>query len=237
MEDFTFRSNSIDVEKIMDEIRSRIREKRGVDYTEAHIRELAQVKLDKFLDPERVRSGLLQHYLKERAAGSAGFRLPPGNFSFDDHRIYASSPDLRGRFISMSRRLLRPVLKMFFNPTPIVEVLQLQSEINAYNARLGDHALQYEVLNNLVVETTRLAIDTKNQRMRLESLASRLEFDERRARALEKVVQYRPGATAPAEDATGKDAAGGGDRAQRRRHRIRGSRRSATALDADDDAD
>ena len=51
MEDFTFRSDSIDVEKIMDEIRSRIREKRGVDYTEAQIRELAQVKLDKFLDP------------------------------------------------------------------------------------------------------------------------------------------------------------------------------------------
>ncbi len=237
MEDFTFRSDSIDVEKIMDEIRSRIREKRGVDYTEAQIRELAQVKLDKFLDPERVRSGLLQHYLKERAAGSAGFRPPPGNFSFEGDRIYASSPDLRGRLISMSRRLLRPVLKMFFNPTPIVEVLQLQSEINAYNARFGDDALQYEVLNNLVVEITRLAIDNKNQRMRLESLASRLDFDERRARALERVVQYRPGATAPAEDAMGKDAAGGGDRAQRRRHRLRESRRSATVLDGDDDAD
>ena len=50
MEDFTFRSESIDVEKIMDEIRLRIREKRGVDYTEAQIRELAQAKLERFLE-------------------------------------------------------------------------------------------------------------------------------------------------------------------------------------------
>jgi hypothetical protein len=36
--------------------------------------------------------------------------------------------------------------------------------------------------------------------MRLESLSSRMDFDERRARALETVVQYRPG-TGPAREA------------------------------------
>ena len=35
----------------MRQIRARIREKRGVDYTEEQIRELAKVKLEKFLDP------------------------------------------------------------------------------------------------------------------------------------------------------------------------------------------
>ena len=35
----------------MRQIRARIREKRGVDYTEEEIRELANVKLEKFLDP------------------------------------------------------------------------------------------------------------------------------------------------------------------------------------------
>lgn len=222
MEDFTFRSDSIDVEKIMDEIRSRIREKRGVDYTEAQIRELAQVKLDKFLDPERVRSGLHQHY--------RGSQPPPRDLAFEDETLHATSPGLRGRLVFVTRRLMNPVLKVLFNP-----VLR---KINAYNARLFEtNALQYEVLNGLVVGLTRATIDTKNHRMRLESLASRLDSDERRARALEKVVQYRPGATALAEDATGKDAARGGDRAQRRRHRLRESRRSATAVDGDDDAD
>ena len=37
----------------MRQIRARIREKRGVDYTEEQIRELANVRLEKFLDPKR----------------------------------------------------------------------------------------------------------------------------------------------------------------------------------------
>ena len=48
---FTVRSDNVDVEQIMRQIRARIREKRGVDYTEEEIRELASVKLEKFLDP------------------------------------------------------------------------------------------------------------------------------------------------------------------------------------------
>ena len=38
---------------------------------------------------------------------------------------------------------------------------------------------------------TRLGIEVQNLKMRVESLSSRLDFDERRARALEGVVQYR----------------------------------------------
>ena len=137
--------------------------------------------------------------------------------------------------ISISRRLLNPVLKMMFNPRPIVDVLQKQSEINAHGARRFARqseldAINYEVLNNLVVAITRLAIDSKNQRMRLE--AGRLDFEEQRARALEKVVQYRPGATTPAEDATGEDGAsgeGGGGVAATRRGRRRRRRRPSTA--------
>ena len=50
MADFNVRSDSVNVEQIMEQIRSRIRDKRGVDYTEEQIRELAAVKLQKFLD-------------------------------------------------------------------------------------------------------------------------------------------------------------------------------------------
>ena len=56
--------------------------------------------------------------------------------------------------------------------------------------------LYYEVLHNLVLETTRNGIELKNLRMRVEALASRLDFSERRVRALEGVVQYRPEACA-----------------------------------------
>jgi hypothetical protein len=52
--------------------------------------------------------------------------------------------------------------------------------------------LTFELLHNLVVEMTRLNVEVKNLTMRAESLQSRLEFNERRARALESVVAYKP---------------------------------------------
>jgi hypothetical protein len=60
-------------------------------------------------------------------------------------------------------------------------------------ARRATDQLTYELIHNLVVETTRLGIEVKNLKMRVESVGSRLEFNERRARALESVVVYKPG--------------------------------------------
>jgi len=81
MSDFTVRSDSVDVEQIMRQIRARIREKRGVDYTEEEIRELANVKLEKFLDPRGVRSDLLAQFRRKRDASrhraTSRSRTPP----------------------------------------------------------------------------------------------------------------------------------------------------------------
>ena len=68
MSDFTVRSDNVDVEQIMRQIRGRIRDKRGVDYTVEEIRELASVKLEKFLDP---RSGT-KPCTRPTAASSGG---------------------------------------------------------------------------------------------------------------------------------------------------------------------
>ena len=54
MAEFTVRSDSVNVEQIMEQIRARIREKRGVDYTEAEIRDLAAVRLESFIDPDKL---------------------------------------------------------------------------------------------------------------------------------------------------------------------------------------
>ena len=186
MTDFTVKSDNVDVEQIMRQVRSRIREKRGVDYTEDEIRELASVKLERFLDPKGVRSDLLEQYRKRREASSA-----PRNYVFEDTTLYDSSRPL----LRWLRKLFNPILKLFFNPTPVVEALHIQSRLNdSYNQA---EALYYELIHNLVLETTRLGIEVKNLKMRVESMSSRLDFDERRARALEGVVQYRPGAVAP----------------------------------------
>jgi hypothetical protein len=193
MPDFNVRSDSVNVEQIMEQIRARIREKRGVDYTEQQIRDLAAVKLEKFLDPKGVRSDLLEQYRKVQPAYEPP-ELP--NYEFEEGTLYETH---RGplRFI---RKLLNPLLKLFFNPNKLVQALHIQARLNTMYAerearreaaRRASDQLTYELIHNLVVETTRLGIEAKNLKMRAESLASRLEFNERRARALESVVVYK----------------------------------------------
>src|SRR6266540_2597093 len=107
MPDFNVRSDSVNVEQIMEQIRARIREKRGVDYTEAQIQELAAVKLEKFLDPRGLRSDLLEQFR----------RTPPPerpNYAFEENTLFETH---RG-VIRWIRRILRPFLKLLFNPNP-----------------------------------------------------------------------------------------------------------------------
>jgi hypothetical protein len=194
MPDFNVRSDSVNVEQIMEQIRARIREKRGADYTEQQIQELAAVKLEKFLDPRGVRSDLLEQFRRAQPPYSPP-ELP--NYAFEDVTLFEShrAP------LRLMRKLLRPILKLFFNPNPLIQALNIQSRLNTLYAEreakreAARHAfdqLHYEVMHNLVLETTRLGIEVKNLKMRVESLTSRLEFNERRARALESVVVYKP---------------------------------------------
>jgi hypothetical protein len=204
MADFNIRSESVDVEQIMTQIRGRIAEKRGVDYTEEQIRELATVRLEKFLDPRNLRSDLLEQFKRSRPAISvdaAAFEAP---YTLDDQTLFTSHRPVL-RFI---RRLLLPILKLFFNPNTLNQILYTQSLFNIDMLkrdatrrieRAEWNALYYEVLHNMVLETTRMSIEVKNLRMRVESLSSRLDFSERRVRALEGVVQYRPEAMRPRE--------------------------------------
>jgi hypothetical protein len=62
MADLHVRSDSVDVEQIMKQIRSRIRDKRGVDYKDAELQRLASAKLEQFADPSGLQSGLLDQF-------------------------------------------------------------------------------------------------------------------------------------------------------------------------------
>jgi hypothetical protein len=214
MADFNVRADAVDVEQIMRQIRARIREKRGVDYTEEQIQELAKVKLEKFLDPKGVRSDLLEQFRQVPVPAS------PPIYAFDDKTLYESDKAI----VRFLRKLFRPLLKLLFNPNTLNHVLHTQTGINRYMVEFTEHraardVLFYEVMHNLVVEVTRASIDVKNMKMRVESIASRLEFNERRARALEAVVQYRP------ESERGRDR----DRDQDRERRVPEPRQAAPA--------
>ena len=156
----------------------------------------------------QLRSELAEHRRPlERSVASAPVvpeRPSPAPFAFDEHTIYASSRKL----VRLVRKSLNPVLKLFFNPTVVVFALTRQVEINAailqlprQQTDLVEHvtkqfervihreeldALNCEVLNNLVVEMTRLAVGLKNDKRHVESVARRLECYERRIRSLEE---------------------------------------------------
>lgn len=252
MSDFSLRADSVNVEEIMQQIRARIKEKRGADYTEQEVQELARVKLERFLDPQAVRSDLVEHYRRQRTVTPlASVEPAPSTYGFDHETIYASSRGTAGRVLRGIRTLLNPILKLFFNPNPLVHVVSMQTALNSYYSRSLDRvserfvqrdhldALNFEVLNNLVVEMTRLAIENRNLKMRVESLNTRLDFAERRGRALEGVVQYKPGASPvslttlePVEAAGEHD----GDKVGRRKRRRRGRRRGGEGEDEGRDA-
>lgn len=236
MPEFSVRADSVNVEEIMRQIRARVKEKRGADYTEDEIKELAAVKLERFLDPLAVRSGLLDEYRNQRSVTTlVDIEPAPDLYGFDEESVYASSRGVAGRILRTLRKILNPVLKLFFNPNPLIRVLNMQTALNGYYSRSiarvsSREALNFEVLNNLVVELTRLSIENRNLKMRVESLNTRLDFSERRARALEGVVQYKQGASPvslttlePVNDASlaPEDA----DKVGRRRRRRRGRRR------------
>ena len=89
------------------------------------------------------------------------------------------------------RRLLRPVQKLFWNPSPMISALSRQSDLNRFYVHL---------LHNLVLELSRLKLEAQELRSRNLHLAGRLEALERREKTLEGMVAYR-------EDADGKDGA------------------------------
>jgi hypothetical protein len=250
MAEFNIRTDAVDVEQIMRQIRARIREKRGVDYTEAQIQELASVKLERVLDVKGIRSDLVDQFRRTR-----GVSPPHPNYGFEDTTLF----DSHRAVVRWIRALLKPILKLFFNPNRLIYALHEQSRINDLYAQRFDgrdelDGLYYEVIHNLVLETTRLGIEVKNLKMRVESMSSRLDFDERRARALEGVVQYRPstatqrersreqpdvasgGGTSPVTGPAAPDGEEGqpGMAARRRRRRRRGRRgRGSTPAAAD----
>jgi hypothetical protein len=210
-----------------------------VDYTEQQIQELANAKLEKFLDAKGIRSDLLEQYRRHREES-----IPP-TYAFEDSTLFESDKAI----VRFFRRLLQPVLKLFFNYNVLSRVLHMQVDLNRHV--LEREPLYYELLHNLVVELTRTGVELKNLRMRVDSLQSRLEFTERRGRALEGVVQYKPEAlrgaprsdtppvTGPAAEGTepqgGIDPITGGESVRtRRRRRRRGRRGQGTGLPGGD---
>ncbi len=170
---FEIKSDGVDVAALMEAIRKRIEEKKKGLYTDEEIREIAEHRLDGVLDAHDFNPDLVKD-----------FRADPKrwNFLFDPETIYRSSRGPVGRLLELARRVLRPVQKLFWNPTPMIYALSRQSDLNNYYVHL---------LHNLSLELTRLNLEVQELKNRNLQLQGRLEMLTRREKTLESMVVYR----------------------------------------------
>ena len=91
------------------------------------IQELAARRLEAILEPRNVKPQLLEQL--RRSAGTAPeipASTPLETYEFEDTTLYETH---RG-ILRFFRRLLNPILKLFFNPTPLINALNTQVRIN-----------------------------------------------------------------------------------------------------------
>jgi hypothetical protein len=185
--------DQVDVEQIMREIRGRIAQRQGIDLSNQQIQDLAARRLESILDPRAIKPSLLDALRRSAGAQAqrAAERIPNEPvYSFEDTTIYDSHRGLM-RFI---RRLLNPLLKLFFNPNPLIRALHLQAKLNVEAAEREAerdrrqtewNALHYEIVQRLVTEVSRASLDLQALSQRVESLDAKVDFNERRVRGLE----------------------------------------------------
>lgn len=232
----------------MRDIRARIGQRHGVELSNQQIQELAARRLESILDLRTINPSLLEQL--RRGAGQRGERAAPDaaaelSYTFEDSTLYESHRGLL-RFV---RRLLNPLLKLFFNPNPLVRALNIQARLNTEAARRDRdrderqaewNALQYEILQRVVTEVSRVSLELQALATRIESLSAKVDFCDRRVRSVEAGGQQtrrpaEPAAPAapiapeaPTEAAADVQPAEG----RRRRRRRRGRRGTPGAGEA-----
>ena len=170
MSTFSAKGSDIDVEAIMANIRKKIEEKRKGLYSEEEVREIAEMRLDAILDSNEFNSDFV-----------AAFRArdEQWNYTFTPETIYASSRAGGGGLIRSLRGLLNPVLKLFFNPNPMISALSRQSDLNRYYVLM---------LHNMTTEMTRLNLELTNLKARLRTIGVRVDFQTKREKTFEQLT-------------------------------------------------
>jgi len=230
----------------MRDIRGRIAQRQGIDLSNQQIQDLAARRLESILDPRAIKPSLLDG-LRRGAAAPTGVadKIPnEPTFSFEDTTIYDSH---RGA-LRFARRLLNPLLKLLFNPNPLIRALHLQANLNVETAERNAerdrrqtewNALHFEIVQRLVTEVSRVSLELQALSMRVEALGARVDFNDRRVGHLEGSAhrarpQGRPEPTvaspvvetnvAPSEPIAASGDAQTSEVARRRRRRRRGRR-------------
>ena len=169
---FEIKAEGVDVLALLADIHRRVAARKEGLYTDEELRYISERALEGVLTPGELRADLVDEFRSRDAQW---------NFSFDPESIYRSS---RGGALERVRRLLRPLQKLFWNPTPMISALSRQSDLNRFYVHL---------LHNLVLELSRLKLEAQELKSRNLQLQGRLEALERREKTLEGMVEYKDG--------------------------------------------
>jgi hypothetical protein len=182
----TFRVTApgVDVDELMRQVRAAIAEKKRDIVSEDELREIAERPLEPVLDAHDFHSSLLAELLGDPARW---------NYAFGPDALYRSSRGAVGRALAAVRTLLRPVQKLFWNPTPMISALSRQADLNTTYVHL---------LHNMSLALTRQHLEIHDLKNRLLQLQGRLELQARREKALEDLL------TRPPERAGGGEGGG-----------------------------
>ena len=187
----------------MRDIRGRIAQRQGIDLSNQQIQDLAARRLESILDPRAIKPSLLDGLRRGAAAvrRRVADKIPnEPTLSFEDTTIYDSH---RGA-LRFARRLLNPLLKLFFNPNPLIRALHLQANLNVETAERNAerdrrqtewNALHYEIVQRLVTEVSRVSLEA----------ASALDASRSagRTRRLQRSTGRTPGGFGPSSAASG----------------------------------
>ena len=187
----------VDVEQVMRDIRARITHGEASELSSQQVERLAARRLEAILDPRTIRPEVLEAL--RRSADDIPLRKQPPNldepaYVFEDSTLYDSHRAIL-RFI---RKLLNPLLKLFFNPNPLIRALHVQAGLNVAAARRDAdrareqaewNALHYKIVHRLLGEISRLSLEAHSLSLKVESLNGRVEFNDRRVRGIEGAAQ------------------------------------------------
>ncbi len=182
----------------MRDIRAKIAQRHGIELTDQQVQELAARRLESILDPRTLKPSLLEQL--RRSAGTHPDTVAAADratvpYEFEDTTLY-DSPNTLTRAI---RRLLNPILKLFFNPNPLIRALNIQSRLNIEATRREAerdqrqaewNALHYEILQRVVSEVSKVSLEVQSLALRAESLSTKVDFNERRVRTIEGAAYH-----------------------------------------------
>jgi hypothetical protein len=255
--------DGVDVEQIMRDIRARIAQRHGIELSTQQVQELAARRLEAILEPRNVKPQLLEQLRKSASVTEVPTSRPIETYEFEETTLF----DTHRGIVRFFRKLLNPILKLFFNPTPLSQALNTQVRINKELAtrdlereqrQTEWNALQFELVQRMVLETSRVSIEMQELASRVESLSTKVDFNERRVRSLEGPPSGPPSrpqprhyeapsapagpaatmasAPGPAPESGSPESSGsieaGGEGTRRRRRRRRGRRSGGTPNEA-----